>query len=136
MELVADTNIVIAAILRPGITRGLVFYPGFRLYSPEQLVEELENNKTELIRKFGGPEEAYYRDLKIVLSNLTISPAADYDAFKEEAEIVSPDWKDRLFFAVALQRNCAIWSNEKRLKYQKKVDVWNTEELIGLLKRR
>jgi len=136
MELVADTNIAISAILRPGMSRSLILYPGFKLFSPQQLVEELENNKEELIAKSTVTDEEYHNIVRIVLSNITIVPESDYGAFKDEAEVVSPDWKDRAFFAVALQRNCAIWSNEKRLKNQKKVEVYNTQELLGLLQMR
>jgi len=136
MELVADTNIVISAILRPGMTRSLIFYPGFRLYSPKLLVEELENNKDELIQKSHVKDEEYRSIVRIVLSNVSIAPESDYDAFKDEAEAISPDWKDRAFFAVALQRKCAIWSNEKRLKKQKNVNVYNTKELLELLQSR
>ena len=136
MELVADTNIVIAAVLRPGITRGLVFYPGFRLYSPKQMVSEIEAHQEELVRKSQLAEDVYEEILNTVLSSITLVSEPDYLEFEELARVVSPDHDDWAFFAVALQRNCAIWSNEKRLKNQKKVEVYNTEELLELLKRR
>ena len=133
MELVADTNAIIAAILRPGMSRSLIFYPGFRLYSPQQLVEELENNKDELISKSMVEDEEYPGIVRIVLSNVIIVPESDYRAFKDEAKMISPDWKDCAFFAVALQRNCAIWSNEKRLKKQDRIRIYNTAELLEVL---
>ncbi|MCX6772560.1 MAG: PIN domain-containing protein [Candidatus Micrarchaeota archaeon] len=134
MELVADTNIAIAAILRPGTTRSLIFYPGVRLYAPEHIATEIDSHRTELARKSQLPKEDYLEAVQIVLSNIPITPVQDYQEFKRDALAVSPDRDDWAFFAVALQRNCAIWSNEKRLKNQNKVKVYNTMELLELLK--
>jgi len=41
----------------------------------------------------------------------------------------TPDPDDMAYFALALKLNCAIWSNDKKLKEQDKVKVYNTHEL-------
>ena len=135
MELVADTNIVVAAILRPGMTRRLIFYPGFGLHSPKRVVSEIWAHHNELVQKSQLSEKDYLDVVRIVLFNITLVPESNYHMFKEDAIAISPDYDDWPFFAVALQRNCAIWSNEKRLKNQKKVKVYNTGELFELLKQ-
>lgn len=136
MELVADTNVAISAILRPGMTRSLIFYAGFRLYSPQHIVTEIESHQPELVLKSKLTDEEYLAAVRIVLSNITITPEIDYLAFEGDAIALSPDHDDWAFFAVALQRNCAIWSNEKRLKNQGKVKIYNTNELFDLLETR
>ncbi len=135
VELVADTNVIIAAVLRPGMTRSLVFHTGFQLYSPYRILEELENNKEELLGKSQLGKERYKEALDAVFSNVAIVPLPDYERFEQEANAISPDHKDWPFFAVALQRHCAIWSNEKRLKNQERVAAYNTSELHELFEK-
>lgn len=40
---------------------------------------------------------------------------------------------DSEYFALALKLNCAIWSNDKRLKQQDKIKVYSTEDLVKVL---
>ena len=47
--------------------------------------------------------------------------------------MISPDEKDTAYFALALKLKCAIWSNDKKLKEQDKVTVYNTGELMKLI---
>ncbi|MFA5049670.1 MAG: PIN domain-containing protein [Candidatus Micrarchaeia archaeon] len=42
MDLIVDTNIVVSAILKKGITRNLLFHPDITLFSPAYLKEELQ----------------------------------------------------------------------------------------------
>ncbi|MBT5021736.1 hypothetical protein HOK51_08530 [Candidatus Woesearchaeota archaeon] len=50
------------------------------------------------------------------------------------AKIICPDENDVDYFALALKLNCAIWSNDKKLKNQNSIIVYSTEELINLIK--
>ena len=51
----------------------------------------------------------------------------------KEAKRLSPDDKDVMYFALALKLRCAIWSNDKELKKQKEVTIYNTQELFDEL---
>ena len=133
MKLVADTNVIVAAILRPGITRSLLIHPGLLLYSPQHLAEELDEHKEELMQKSGLKEDAYCRVVNFVLTNVSVVPLTEYRNLKKEASGISPDHDDWPFFAVAAHLSCPIWSNDKRLKKQKKVAIYSTEELVALL---
>ena len=53
--------------------------------------------------------------------------------FQKEAEKISPGLKDTQYLALALKLNCAIWSNDKKLKEQDKVKVYSTNELLQVL---
>ena len=136
MELVADTNVVAAAILRKGQTRSLVFSPDLQLYSPERLPEELEKHENEFMEKSGLDASSYGEAVKLVLANISMVQAAKYLSFEKEARKISPDADDWPFFALALSRGCGLWSSEKRLKKQQRVMVYNTEELLGMLVRK
>ncbi|MBI2152065.1 hypothetical protein HYU21_05030 [Candidatus Woesearchaeota archaeon] len=37
-----------------------------------------------------------------------------------------------VYFALALKLNCALWSNDKKLREQSEVKVYNTYELVKL----
>ena len=49
--------------------------------------------------------------------------------YVEEAEKLTPDPDDMAYFALALKLNCAIWSDDKKLKEQDKIKVYHTYEL-------
>ena len=51
----------------------------------------------------------------------------------KEAEEISPDEKDILYFALALKLKCGIWSNDKRLKQQDQVRIYSTAELKEII---
>ncbi len=62
-----------------------------------------------------------------------IVPREDYAAFMKAGTEVSPDPNDALYFALALKLNCAIWSNDARLKKQDTVKIHNTTEVMKLV---
>ena len=120
MDLVIDANILFSALIKNGITRDLMIFDRFNLYSAEYLFEEFEkhfnviNSKT----KTNNYELKDLLGMLVYESNITIIPLADLKPFKEAAKKISPDPKDAFYFAVALKLNCPIWSNDKELKNQ------------------
>lgn len=42
------------------------------------------------------------------------------------------DINDSIFVALALAFDCPIWTNDKHFKFQKRVKVYTTKELISL----
>ena len=56
-------------------------------------------------------------------------------SYFDDAENLTPDPDDMAYFAIALRLNCAIWSNDKKLKEQSKVKIFNTYELTRMSKR-
>ena len=53
-----------------------------------------------------------------------------YKIFIDEAESISPDPYDIDYFALALKFDCAIWSNDKKLKQQNKIKIFSTKDLL------
>lgn len=136
MDIVVDTNIIIASMLREGLTRNLLFRPDLRLFSPDFMNEELANNSEELMQKSCLVYEEYRAAEDLVCSKITSISSEEYVIFEAEARRISPDMKDWPFFAAALYLNCPIWSNEKRLKRQETTKVYVTTELFDFLSRR
>jgi predicted nucleic acid-binding protein len=59
-----------------------------------------------------------------------ISFVGELDDFADEAKAISPDREDWAYFAAALVADAPIWSNDKALKKQDRVRVYNTAELL------
>ena len=64
---------------------------------------------------------------------ITIIPQEEYSKFIKEAEMISPDENDVLYFALALKLKCGLWSNDKRLKEQNKVIIYSTSEFMKII---
>jgi predicted nucleic acid-binding protein len=135
MNLVIDSNIFIAAILRDGKIRELMVKSPYILLLPEVIYEEITEHKEELIKKSGLSEEDF-NALSILISEyIRIVPDIQTLAYKTEAEIIigkiDPD--DTPFFATSLAfGSCPIWSDDSHLRKQTKIKIISTKEMIEL----
>ncbi len=131
MELVIDANIIMSALITTyGKTFDLIFNDKIKLFAPEYLLEEIKKYKEEILEKSGLLENDFELFLSLISSKIGFFPFIEFDKFITEAEKITPDINDREYFALALNLNCAIWSNDKRLKEQEKVKVYSTSDLL------
>ena len=68
------------------------------------------------------------------IERITIADSSEYGGFLENAKAIAPHSGDAPYFALAMARNCPIWSNEKSFKRQKRIKVHSTSELALLMK--
>ena len=136
MELVIDANILFSALIKENITRKLLLYDEFILYAPKFILEEFFDKLPELSEKTEVDEITLTIKSQelIVLSNMQIIPHENFQDYLEKAKQISPDKDDVMYFALALKLNCAIWSNDKKLKEQNTIQVYSTDELIEKIK--
>ena len=134
MKLVVDANILISGLLKNGITRELMLNRNINLYTSEFIFEELFNHMTEISKKDGMNENEFNEMAEILIteSDLKSITKDEVQSYIDLANNISPDVDDALYFATALKLNCAIWSNDKKLKNQKHVKVYSTYDLIKL----
>jgi len=59
MQLAADTNIVVASLLRKGKTRALLFSKRFEVFSPDRIEAEILRHKEEFKKKASLSEEEF-----------------------------------------------------------------------------
>jgi predicted nucleic acid-binding protein len=59
-------------------------------------------------------------------------PNEEIESFIPIAKEICPDPKDVDYFALALKLNCGIWSNDKVLKQQNKVQIYSTAEIMKI----
>lgn len=112
MEIVVDTNFIISALLKNGVTRKILFLAPFEFYSLSYARSEIEKHKKELIRK-SKLEEPYKNKAIEIMTDIDISDAP--------------------FIALALHLDCSIWSNDGHFKKQHHVKVYSTEGIKELL---
>ena len=132
MELIVDANILFAMLIRAGITTDLAFEKSFQLISPEFIVDEFLKYQEEIAAKSKRTSEEFIQLMHVLNEVINIVPSEEYWGFVDEALTISPDEKDAMYFALALRRNAAIWSNDKKLKEQDKVKVYSTQEIISM----
>ena len=132
MELIVDTNIIISALIREGITRKLLFFAPFEFYSVPYAKSEISNHMSELIRKSNLDDEAFQYLMDTLFSEIQLIEPDIIKPYKEKAiELMSSiDVYDAPFIALALHLNCPIWSNDKHLKQQNHIKVYSTREIM------
>ena len=139
MNIIIDSNELFSALIKDSVTRKIILdYDGFFLF-PSFIFEEIQEHKTELLKKSGMSEEDFNKLLQLILKKVVIVPNEVLVPYKKEAfEIVKTiDPDDVLFVACALAYpNSIIWSNDRKLKKQSIVKVFNTKEIIKLLQIR
>lgn len=130
MELVVDANVLVASFIRRGETRKLLLADDLVLAAPEFVFSELGEHRGEILKRTGRTSREFDLFLDIVKSRVRVVPAGDVRGFWKQAESLSPDPDDVAYFALALKTGCGIWSNDRRLKNQKRVEIWTTRELL------
>lgn len=129
MDLVIDANVLFSALIKDSFAYNLLFSGSFHLFTPEYIFTELEKHKEELLRKTERTDAEFFRLVEILKRRIVIVPLEELVPYVDEAEKLTPDADDMAYFALALKLNCAIWSNDKKLKEQDKIKVYNTHEL-------
>ncbi len=133
MKLVIDTNKLFSFFWRGSLIKKLLL-TGHDLYSPEFALEELEKHKKEILdkTKLSSREFIEFKEkLTKVLEFVSFSKYSD--KIPEAFNLLSEHPKDMDFLALALKLNAGILSNDKELKKQSKIPIFNGSELSNLL---
>ena len=131
MDLVVDSNILFAALLKESGTSDILFK--HTLYAPEFIFEEFRKYKDYLKGKTKRTEEDFNGLFDLFERNVILIPKEEIEPFIEKAKKISQDEKDVVYLALALKLRCALWSNDRDLKEKHNaVQVYSTEELIKM----
>lgn len=134
MDLVVDTNIIIAALLKRGATRNLVFSSFLGLYAPEHITCEIAKYKGELMEKAGMDGSSFDAALSLLLSQINIiQKSAFSNRLAEAARICSVHPEDIPFAALSLHLNIPVWTHDKAFSRHKEIKTISTEELLRIL---
>jgi predicted nucleic acid-binding protein len=132
MDVVVDANVIFAVLIKDSFSYHLLFSGRFHLFTPEYIFTEFEKHKEEILGKTERTTEDFFRLIDILKRRITLVPLEELTEYVEEAEKLTPDPNDMAYFALALKLNCAIWTNDKKLKEQDKIKVYHTHEIAKL----
>ena len=133
MDIVIDTNILIAALLRDNKIRELIVNSKDRLLVPEVIYQEIKEHKEELLNKSELSEEEFDTLMSKLGGYLTIVSNKKLVNFQKEAELIigNIDKNDVLIIAASLtNNNCPIWSDDNHFLKQKSIQIFKTQDMI------
>jgi len=133
MDLIVDANILFAALIKDSISYEILLLGEFYFFTPEYIFQEFMKHEEEILEKTKRSKEEFYTALEILKEKIYIFPLDKLTTYLPKAQEICPDPNDEAYFALALKLNCAIWSNDKELKNQKYIRVYNTKELLEII---
>lgn len=135
MRIIIDSNVLFSAIIKDSITRKMILeYDGLFLF-PEFIFKEISKHQEELCAKSRMGEQEFCQLLQIILEKVEIVPEKALIPYKNESlELVADiDPDDAPFIACALAYlGSILWSNDRRLKRIKQVNVRGNSELMRI----
>jgi predicted nucleic acid-binding protein len=129
LKLVVDSNILFSFFWKGSEIRKIMLSPSTVLFAPKFALRELERHSPEIKSKAGLSTDEYRTSISVMKWFVEFIPLEEYEGFIPEAKRICPDPKDIRFFALALKLDCPVWSDEKRLKRQSDIEVFNRNEL-------
>lgn len=134
MKLVIDAGIVFTALTGLGVTKKILFLKDLELYSPKQLLEEINEHKPRILELSSLPPDRITELLKLIEDKIAFIPEESFESFLEQANSSILDKEDTTYLALALSKGISVWSNDKHFKKQSLAKVFNTKELVEKLK--
>jgi predicted nucleic acid-binding protein len=133
---VIDSNILFSALIKDSITRRMILDYEEQFLFPSYIFEEMEKHKNELLKKSKMKQRDFEVLLRLLLQKVIIIPNEVLLNYKDKAyEIIKDiDPDDVTFIACALAfSESVIWSDDKKLKQQSKIQIINTKEMYDLM---
>lgn len=135
MLVIVDANELFSLLIK-GSRRSaeILLSNKLELIAPEFIMVEFSKNKEEILSKTHRLESEFIELLSIFEKQIKFIPKEEFEEFIPEASKILPEHpKDAPYFALALKFKCLIWSEEKLLKKQSSIKVFNTFELFNLI---
>ena len=134
MFVVVDANVIISLLIAKGSKHKLFFSNKFIPVSPDWILFEISKYWDDISEKSKLSKNDLRSELFAIRMQMKTFSFSEIKEFLKEGFTISPDPDDSEYFALALKLNCPIWSEDKLIKQQDKVEVLNTKELLERLK--
>ena len=132
MKLIVDSNVLFTFFWKNATATDLFVFQHLELFTPQFTLKEVEKYTHEIMKKARVSQKDFLEIKKELQLLIRFVPVQNYTSFLSQAMKISPDPDDIDFFALALEKECPIWSNDKELKQQQVVKVLTTKEVIEL----
>lgn len=136
MRLIVDTNIILSALIRSGLSRKIISSQNIEFYTLDYVTEEINRHMDYITEKSRMEKEEVHTLLSLFMESIVIVSDKEVKSGIEEAKNIMKefDFNDAPVLACALAiPNDGIWSEDKPFHMQKKIKAWHTKELIKYL---
>jgi predicted nucleic acid-binding protein len=79
MNLVIDTNRIMAGLLRDSTSRRIILHDAFSFYAPDYIETGLNKHRSYLVKKAKIPEDGFNCLMDILLDNVILVPFEDFE---------------------------------------------------------
>lgn len=136
MKLIIDTNRIIAALIKKGASRRIIFNRDFEFITPEHSIGEIYKYEDEIRKKANISHEEFEILLSLIFENIKIISKENYHDFLEIAKTLISDIDDVPFIAACFATKAnGIWSDDSHFFEQNKIKVFRTFEMIKLIEK-
>jgi predicted nucleic acid-binding protein len=116
VQIILDSNVLFRILISQGDIIDLIFHPKITIYAPEKLREEFIKNRNEILSKSHITNKEFNQLYLIISSRISFIPLEEDQSFLPKAKhLLESHEKDEDFVALALLKQCKIWSYETRL---------------------
>jgi len=137
MKLVIDTNSIISALIKNGISRRIIVSPVIRFMTPDYTLQEISKYEKLICKKAKLNHDEFKLLLNLIFEHITIIPKEDYKDLLSRAKTLIEDIDDVPFIALCLASKAdGIWSDDAHFKTRKEVIIFRTKELALIFKSR
>ena len=133
MRILADTNRIIAALVKAGTTRNILFDENFEFVTPDYTITEIQQHEDELLKKTKLTKEEFEVLLALIFEHVTIIPLLEYEDFIDECKNDISDPDDIPHLAACLASNAyGIWAHDRHFLEQRKAKVLTNIDMLRL----
>ena len=109
-----------------------MFVERLHLYAPEYLFDEFKKYRKEILKKTHRTSNEFDRVLAEISARIHFYPENEFDTLMDDANKISPDPDDAIYFALALKLVMPIWSNDQRLQKQDVIKIYTTSDMMNI----
>ena len=137
MKVVIDTNSIISALIKNGISRRIIVSPAIQFIAPDHTLKEITKYKKMICKKAKITYNEFDILFNLIFEYITIIPKEEYVDFFDSAKTLIDDIDDAPFIALCIASKAdGIWSDDTHFKTRKEITIYQTRELAIAFKPR
>jgi len=136
MNLVIDTNRIMAGLLRDSVSRKIILHDSFSFFAPDYIETEIFKHRPYLMKKAKTPEPDFDLLMHTLLEHVILVPFKDFEhEYGHAMRIMEKiDENDAPFLAVGLALGIgSIWTEDRHFERQDLLKVCSTRDLLKTL---
>ncbi|HIH38691.1 hypothetical protein J4460_04715 [Candidatus Woesearchaeota archaeon] len=131
MNLVVDTNRIIASFLKDGASRYILLSDDHRFFTPSFGLEEIIRYREYILRKGAISQRLFTELMGEFFQDIRIVDIPKNALLVQQLKSLVRDPNDIPFLALALVLKAdGIWSDDKDFLIQKKIKIFTTKDLL------